>query len=198
MTDKQSVFYAFIISSLIHIVLIGALGGFFNLPISQKMPKTQIIKIDEKKYPLLPEIRVVGEIKQIAPQQAKQENIQEQDNPVFQAQTMTLASEVKNADIQAKQAMLRYQDMIKQRIEKFRQYPLIARRNQIEGIVGLKFPVLANGTTGSVQIVRSSGSELLDKEALNTIQRSSPFLPIPVDIGQTMVNIHVAIVFSLD
>jgi periplasmic protein TonB len=198
MIYKQSVFYAFIISGLMHIVLIGALGGFFYLPISQKMPKTQIIKIDEKKSPLLPEIRVVGEIKQIAPQQAKQENIQKQDNPVFQAQTMTLASEVKAVDIQAKQAMLRYQDMIKQRIEKFRQYPLAARRSQTQGIVDLKFPVFANGATGSVQIVRSSGSELLDKEALNTIQRSSPFLPIPIEIGQAMINIHVAIVFSLD
>lgn len=198
MTDKQSVFYAFIISSLFHIVLIGALAGFFNLPISQRMPETQIIKIDEKKSLLLPEIRVVGEIKQIAPQQAKQENIPEQNNPVFQAQTMTLASEIKAVDIQAKQAMLRYQDMIKQRIEKFRQYPLTARRSQTEGIVDLKFPVFANGATGSVQIVRSSGSEILDTEAMHTIQRSSPFLPIPVEIGQSVVNIHVAIVFSLD
>ncbi|MFH1062826.1 MAG: TonB family protein [Candidatus Omnitrophota bacterium] len=198
MTDKQVVFYAFIISGAMHIALIGALGGLFNFPVKQSMPKTQVVQIDEKKSPLLPEIWVVGEIKQIVPQQEKQENVQEQGNAVFNAQAAALKLEEIKAEDIAKQAMLRYQDMIKQRIERFRKYPLRARRNQTKGSVGLKFSVFANGTTGPIHIVQSSGSELLDIEALNTIQRSSPFLPIPDELSQQMVNIHVAIVFSLD
>jgi TonB family protein len=146
----------------------------------------------------LPEIRVLGEIKQIVPQQEKQENVQEKDNSFSTAQVLALKTEQIKAEDIAKQAMLRYQDMIKQRIETFRSYPPRAMRNQTKGIVDLKFSIFASGATGPVQIIKSSGSELLDSEALNTIQRASPFLPIPNEIAQSMVNIHVAIVFSLD
>ncbi len=196
MKDKQSIFYAFVLSSAIHIAGIGALGGFFNLPIKQIIPETQIVEIAEKSS-LLPEIQVLGEFLNIVSQQKKQEETINHDGAeVLNPKTKELP-EISAKDIKAEQAMLRYQDMIKQRIEKFRKYPLRARRNQTQGIVGLKFYVFANGSTGSVKIVQSSGSELLDTEALNTIKRASPFLPIPLGIHQDKITIHVSIIFSL-
>ncbi|MBU1087590.1 MAG: energy transducer TonB [Candidatus Omnitrophica bacterium] len=198
MKDKQIVFYAFLISGTIHLAGIGVLGGLFDFPIKQSMPKTQIVEIDRKKSPLLPEIRVIGEVPKIVSQQKKQEVIPEPDKLVLNASAGESKPEISAEEIRAEQAMLRYQDMIKQRIEKFRRYPLRAQRNQTQGMVDLKFSVFANGAAGSVQISRSSGSEMLDTEALNTIQRASPFLPIPDEIAQNMITISVAIIFSLD
>lgn len=197
MRDKQSVFYAFILSSAIHIAGIGALGGFFNFPIKSSMPKTQVVELDEKKSPLLPEIRVIGEIQKIVPQENKPQDPAAPEITDLNALAVKPPEEIKTKDIEAEKAMLRYQDMIKQRIETFRKYPLRARQNQIQGVVGLKFQVFSGGSTASVQIVQSSGSEILDTEALNTIKRASPFLPIPNNIHQNEITIHVSIIFSL-
>ena len=196
MKDKQAVFYAVIVSSVIHIAGIGAMGGLFNFPIKQSLPKTQIVEIDQEKSPLLPEIQVLGEVSQIVPQQIKQAEIIKQNDDSLSL-TAKAAQEISAEDMAAKQAMLRYQDMIKQRIETFRKYPLRAMRNQTQGIVSLKFFVFSGGSIGSVLIVRSSGSKLLDEEALNTIKRASPFLPIPLDVQQNKITIHVSIIFSL-
>ncbi|MBU1044801.1 MAG: energy transducer TonB [Candidatus Omnitrophica bacterium] len=198
MQDNQTVFYAFLISSAIHLVGIGALSGFFDFPIKQNMPKIEIVETVQKKSPLLPEIRVIGEVPKIVAQQKKTEDIPKPDNSVLAASVVELKPEISTEEINPEQAMLRYQDMIKQRIETFRKYPLRAQRNQTQGMVDLKFAVFANGATGSVRLVQSSGSGLLDEEALNTIHRASPFLPIPKEIAQNMITIHVALVFSLD
>ena len=95
-------------------------------------------------------------------------------------------------------AMLRYQDMVKQRIESYRYYPLRAQRMRIEGVVDLAFVINADGSSENVRIIKSSGSKFLDAEAVKTIRKASPFLPLPEEIKRTNVDIRVAIVFSLD
>lgn len=94
--------------------------------------------------------------------------------------------------------MLRYQDMIKQRIEEARRYPLWAKKQGIEGIVHINFTVLSTGLSRDIKLVRSSGSSILDKEAVTTIIRAEAFPPIPKEINSSSVRIEVAIVFALN
>lgn len=93
--------------------------------------------------------------------------------------------------------MLRYQDMVKQKIEEARRYPLWARKQSIEGIVYINFIVLSNGLSQDVKIIRSAGSKSLDEEAVETIKRANPFPPIPKEINTAQVQMEVAIVFNL-
>lgn len=93
--------------------------------------------------------------------------------------------------------MLRYQDMVKQKIEEARRYPLWARKQSIEGIVYINFIVLSNGLSQDIKIIRSAGSKSLDEEAVETIKRANPFPPIPKEINTAQVQMEVAIVFSL-
>jgi len=88
--------------------------------------------------------------------------------------------------------------MIKQKIESCRRYPSRAVRQQIEGTVDLKFTILADGRCQNDEIVRSSGYAILDKEAQETISRSSPFPALPKNISRDSVEIYVSIVFCLD
>jgi protein TonB len=49
-------------------------------------------------------------------------------------------------------------------------YPMIARRNGYEGVVLLSVFVLENGRVGRIQLEQSSGHDMLDKSALETVK----------------------------
>jgi periplasmic protein TonB len=56
------------------------------------------------------------------------------------------------------------------------QYPEKARRDGVEGTVGIKVEIMTNGLAGRVWVESSSGSELLDQAALQAV-REFRFVP---------------------
>ncbi|MBL7684758.1 MAG: energy transducer TonB [Deltaproteobacteria bacterium] len=64
---------------------------------------------------------------------------------------------------------------IRRKIERSKHYPAAARQQEIEGVVTLRFQVSENGTVENLQLIKSSGSSLLDQEALSTVRRAVPF-----------------------
>jgi periplasmic protein TonB len=54
-------------------------------------------------------------------------------------------------------------------------YPSEARRRGREGTLTLGFVILENGSVTDIHIVESSGSDVLDKAAVNAIRRTEPF-----------------------
>ncbi|MEA3328585.1 MAG: energy transducer TonB [Candidatus Omnitrophota bacterium] len=95
------------------------------------------------------------------------------------------------------EAMLRYQDIIKQRIESCRRYPRWAKKQGFEGVACLTFAVLSNGQEKGVKIVHSSGFSILDNEAVSTVRRAGPFPPIPRELNSSCLKMEVAVVFRL-
>ena len=59
-------------------------------------------------------------------------------------------------------------------IEKVKTYPRLARQNGIEGVVRLRFRVRPQGEVERVEIVKSSGSDLLDSASVKTVYRAGP------------------------
>lgn len=96
-----------------------------------------------------------------------------------------------------KEAIARYQDIVRQRIERVKMYPLWAKKQGIEGSTLICFTISPDGTGQSVKVVRSSGSSILDEEAVATVKRANPFPPVPSKISRMLVRIELAIVFSL-
>ena len=72
-----------------------------------------------------------------------------------------------------------YFTKIKQLIESHWQYPELALRYGLQGRLFLEFTVGADGRLERLRMVRSSGSQLLDEEALRAIKAAAPFPPIP-------------------
>ncbi|MBI2339509.1 MAG: energy transducer TonB [Deltaproteobacteria bacterium] len=66
-------------------------------------------------------------------------------------------------------------DLIRQRIIRAKSYPLAARRRGIEGTVKLRFRIGPDGSLQNVAVVASSGSEILDEEAVATVKRATPY-----------------------
>jgi TonB family protein len=59
-------------------------------------------------------------------------------------------------------------------IERVKNYPRFARERGIQGVVHLRFRVRPQGEVDRVEIVRSSGYEILDTASVRTVYRASP------------------------
>jgi TonB family protein len=60
------------------------------------------------------------------------------------------------------------------RIEKAKLYPRAARKMGIEGKAAVRFKLKPDGKVASAEVVESSGSDILDKASLETVQRAAP------------------------
>lgn len=77
-----------------------------------------------------------------------------------------------SADRDAVAAILR---SIRRRIEQAKTYPDAARREGTQGSVDLRFRIAADGSVEAVEILRSSGSQVLDAASQETIRRAAPY-----------------------
>lgn len=69
---------------------------------------------------------------------------------------------------------------IKRKIELVWQYPYEAATAGIQGELTLDFVIARNGKVDSIELIRGSGSKILDDEAIRSIRKAAPFDPIPV------------------
>ena len=82
-----------------------------------------------------------------------------------------------------------YFGSIKRAIEIEWQYPEPALRYGLQGKLMLQFAIRNNGELESAVIVRSSGSHVLDEEAVRAVRAAAPFKPIPSWIGKNRIEI---------
>jgi protein TonB len=82
-------------------------------------------------------------------------------------------------------------------LNRFKQYPRLARQARIEGVVMLHFVMDADGKVVSSEIAKSSGRPILDTEALALIQRAQPLPALPADFPTRTLDAVVPIEFAL-
>lgn len=209
---------AFFISLLWHCL-------FFRIPLEgERLSKDRIIpeeislNLEIETPVLLPKVDVLGKEKKFKPQESPAFNqgavepkkepteIIQEASPDELIQKQDAIEEIPHSESfkpklempdPAQEECLRYQDMVKQRIEEYRRYPAWARKHGIEGTVAVVFIILANGEAQEIILIRSSGSKILDQEARDTIKRASPFPPIPKGVGVYSIQMDVSLVFTL-
>ena len=64
---------------------------------------------------------------------------------------------------------------IRSKIARAKRYPRQARSEGLEGVCGIHFAIRPDGSLDFVELSKSSGSRLLDDEALATVRRAAPF-----------------------
>lgn len=64
-------------------------------------------------------------------------------------------------------------------------YPQAARQNKLEGDVRMLVSLLPNGTVNKVEVLSSSGHQILDDAAKRIVRLASPFEPFPETIKET-------------
>lgn len=94
-------------------------------------------------------------------------------------------------------AIQKYREAIKKRIEEEKRYPEFAEENGYEGKVSVRFKLFADGRVEAVKISKSSGYQILDREAVRAVTNAVPYPPMPESIKREYIIIEVPIVFRL-
>lgn len=92
-----------------------------------------------------------------------------------------------------------YVQKVRQQIEQHKVFPPLARKLDMSGTVEISYVIDRQGKLIGVEIAATSGSEILDKAALQAV-RASVFPPIPEDAwrGETQKQFRTKLVYSLD
>jgi protein TonB len=90
-----------------------------------------------------------------------------------------------------------YREQVLAAISAHKTYPPAARRTGREGGVRVGFRVDGNGAVSNIEVVSSSGSDALDRAAVQAVEGSSPLPSPPAELGESL-SLVLTIVFSLD
>lgn len=90
-----------------------------------------------------------------------------------------------------------YAQAIKERIAGQWKYPQEARKKRLEGRLVALFSLNREGALTRMEITRSSGHEVLDREAAGAIERAAPFPPFPSTITVSRLHINVSFDYTL-
>lgn len=82
-----------------------------------------------------------------------------------------------------------YLQHVRYKIDSVWEYPPAAKERGVEGELTLRFSIAKNGTLVDVKLISSSGHDILDREALQTIHEASPFQPMPDKLSTSRLNI---------
>jgi protein TonB len=93
---------------------------------------------------------------------------------------------------------LSYFAHIKRRIERVWTYPPDAINNGSQGQLHLKFVLRRDGQVKSVELLRSSGYKVLDKEAWDAVVNAGPFGAFPPTIPDDELHITARFTYTLD
>ncbi len=92
----------------------------------------------------------------------------------------------------------RYAGLLKGRLEASMHYPRAARVAGQEGSVVVRFVIDRNGTVLSILLERASGHAILDREAVEMIERAEPFPDMPGEMAGDVLELRVPIAYRID
>ena len=90
-----------------------------------------------------------------------------------------------------------WQDALRAHLARFKRYPVQALRRGEQGVTMVRFAMNHAGTVLSAVVVRSSGHDDLDQEALAWIQRAQPLPRPPPEVATDPIELVVPLRFEL-
>jgi TonB family protein len=93
---------------------------------------------------------------------------------------------------------LSYFAQIKRKIEHIWTYPADAVANGVQGQLYLKFVLNRSGEVKNVELLRSSGYKVLDKEAWDAVINAGPFGGFPPTIPDEELHITARFTYAID
>jgi periplasmic protein TonB len=95
------------------------------------------------------------------------------------------------------EATMSWQKSLVFHLNKHKKYPHEARKNGHEGVASVSFTLDRSGKVISSHLDKSSGSDLLDEEAIEVLNRASPFPTPPSDVPNLTINLSLPIQFRI-
>lgn len=185
-------------------------------PTEEVKEKSEIEMPKVEEAPLAPQPEVVVE-KQKPIEEVKEEEAKEDPRPEQKAIPLASVAAMETAapppvdaphaekpvapkqgiSTKPSEATLSWQKAVTLHLNKHKKYPADARSHGEEGVASVSFSIDRSGKVIASQLVGSSGSELLDKEAVEVLTRASPFPRPPSDVTNLTFHFTLPIQFRI-
>lgn len=83
-------------------------------------------------------------------------------------------------------------------VNRYKHYPMAARRSRQEGTATLSLIILRDGTVRDYRISKSSGWEALDAAALRMLERAQPLPAFPASMEEEEIPVNIPVSFGLN
>ena len=105
---------------------------------------------------------------------------------------------LKKREVNRDNILKNYLYSIRKKIEKNKNYPIIARKMGLEGITCVEFALDKVGRVISIKILKTSGTKILDRAAITSIKQAQPFFHIPKQLNLNEIKVKLSIVFHIE
>ena len=89
-----------------------------------------------------------------------------------------------------------YFSRIKQQIQRVWVYPSQGTKRTLSGELTLKFEISKDGNLLSLRLINSSGSNILDANAIKAVRGAAPYYPFPITITKKKLSILATFVYN--
>ena len=89
-----------------------------------------------------------------------------------------------------------YFSRIKQQIQRVWVYPSQGIKRTLSGELTLKFEISKDGNLLSLRLINSSGSNILDANAVKAVRGAAPYYPFPITITKKKLSILAIFVYN--
>jgi protein TonB len=89
-----------------------------------------------------------------------------------------------------------YFSRIKQQIQRVWIYPTQGTKASLIGELTLKFEISKDGNLLAIRLINSSGSNILDANAIKAVRGAAPYYPFPITITKKKLSILATFVYS--
>ena len=87
--------------------------------------------------------------------------------------------------------------LVREKIEKAKFYPPLARKKGYEGVVRVGFTIKKNGKFEDIHVLRPCHCEALDSAATEAIKKASPFGPVPETFPDEGIRLEIDVAYRL-
>jgi protein TonB len=100
------------------------------------------------------------------------------------------------ADVPDADSLARFRLEIIEAAKKWKRYPRVATDNNWEGRADVRITFNAEGRRAAIAIVRSSGYDVLDQQALDMVTKA--FVPVPTALRGREFTLEIPVIYSLE
>lgn len=90
-----------------------------------------------------------------------------------------------------------FRNKIREKIEKTKKYPSLAKKSKFEGSIEVEFCLLKDGKVKEISIMSPSKYEILNNAAVEAIKKAEPYPEIPKSLSQSQIWIEIKVTFEL-
>jgi len=160
-----------------------------------------VVKPEKKKEPQptreAVEEKVAESAAESVPSETAAVDPTEHSSHVHHAVAPTMPTRSATANAEEPDEMQMFKSLVRQKIEKAKFYPQLARRRGYEGAVGVRFTLHSDGGVENVEIVAPCHCDILNKAACNAVKEAAPYPPMP-DSVKGPVHMEINLAYRLD